>query len=221
MTGGPRIANRKPKTGDAGPEADLLLSDVLDDMLADRSQAGALAEHDAFAEPEQDDRAAPPARSAADDVAFMPLAEPANRALAADQNDWPQADAADAPNRDEDGPADDAMEDGAAEGSDSADDDAASGSVARFILPSVAVLAIFGWLGAMLWMAAPRLRAGLDGIALAQFVAALCVPPALVGILWLLAMRTSRAEARRFASSARAMRAQAAALERTIAVVNS
>ncbi|MEG3165615.1 hypothetical protein U1701_13530 [Sphingomonas sp. PB2P19] len=76
------------------------------------------------------------------------------------------------------------------------------------------------WLGGMLWMARGALGT-LDAVALTQFLAALCVVPALIGILWILGMRTSRAEAQRFGASAREMRAEAASLERTVAVLSS
>ena len=45
--------------------------------------------------------------------------------------------------------------------------------------------------------------------------------PALIGIVWLLAMRTSLAEARRFADAAASLRTEAASLERTVAVIGS
>lgn len=44
--------------------------------------------------------------------------------------------------------------------------------------------------------------------------------PALIGILLILALRTSRAEAHRFGITAQAMRAEAASLERTVAVLS-
>ncbi|HEX8486162.1 hypothetical protein [Sphingomonas sp.] len=83
---------------------------------------------------------------------------------------------------------------------------------------AIACLVVIAWLAGMLWYARDSL-ATLAPVDLAQFVAALCVVPALIGIVWLLANRTSRAEAQRFGTSARAMRAEAAALERTVAAL--
>src|SRR3546814_9513752 len=80
------------------------------------------------------------------------------------------------------------------------------------------VLVLAG-LGGMVWLARDILAARPAPIELVQFLAALCVPPALIGILWLRGMRTSRAEARRFGHSAQAMRAEAASLERTMAIL--
>ncbi|HEU4960088.1 MAG TPA: hypothetical protein VFT56_06740 [Sphingomonas sp.] len=86
---------------------------------------------------------------------------------------------------------------------------------------AVAVVAALAAVGAMVWLALPSLQAGLAPLALAEFAAALCVPPALIGVIWLAGLRTSTAEARRFGHTAAAMRAEAASLERTIATLSS
>src|SRR5882757_1858375 len=88
-----------------------------------------------------------------------------------------------------------------------------------WIAPTLGVLVSLGWIGATLWLAWPTLPAATP-IALTGFIAALCVPPALIGILMLLGLRTSRAEAQRFGETAQAMRAEAASLERTVAVLS-
>jgi hypothetical protein len=84
----------------------------------------------------------------------------------------------------------------------------------------LAILLAAAWLGAMLWLARASLPT-LGAVALAQFVAALATVPALIGIVWLLAMRTSRREAHRFGRTAHAMRAEAASLERTVAAITT
>ncbi|UZK66806.1 hypothetical protein [Sphingomonas sp. M1-B02] len=89
----------------------------------------------------------------------------------------------------------------------------------RWLLPAAAWLAVTAWFGGMTWLALPSLQAGLAPLALIQLIAALCVPPALIAILYLLALRTSRAEAQRFGATARAMRAEADSLERVIAAL--
>jgi hypothetical protein len=88
-----------------------------------------------------------------------------------------------------------------------------------WLLPALALLASAAWLGGMLWLALPSLRAGLEPIALIELIAALCIPPALIGILYLVGLRTSAAEARRFGATARDMRAEAASLERAVATL--
>ncbi|MCU6452553.1 hypothetical protein LPN01_00505 [Sphingomonas sp. A2-49] len=94
--------------------------------------------------------------------------------------------------------------------------DAPGGGRIRAIAAAIACVL---WLGGMLWIARAQL-ATLDPVGLVQFVAALAVVPALIGIVYLLAMRTSRREARRFGTTAQAMRVEAAALERTVAVLS-
>jgi len=84
----------------------------------------------------------------------------------------------------------------------------------------IAVAVVVVWLAAMLWLARGSL-ATIEPIALVQFIAALCVVPALIGIVWLLAMRTSRSEAYRFGITAQAMRDEAASLERTVAALSN
>ncbi|WP_326524250.1 hypothetical protein [Sphingomonas sp.] len=83
-----------------------------------------------------------------------------------------------------------------------------------WVMPLLATLVSLAWVGTMLWFA--RDAFPLPPIAFVQFAAALCVVPTLVAVLCLLALRTSRAEARRFGATARAMRAEAAHLEGTI-----
>ncbi|WP_375394050.1 hypothetical protein [uncultured Sphingomonas sp.] len=100
---------------------------------------------------------------------------------------------------------------------DPADDAPPAG---RAVAAIVAALAVIGWLGGMMWLAASAIPM-LHAVALVEFVAALCVVPALIGVIWLLALRTSRTEARRFARTGSAMRAEAASLERTLAVMSA
>ncbi|MBC9031575.1 hypothetical protein IAG41_04140 [Sphingomonas sp. JC676] len=88
-----------------------------------------------------------------------------------------------------------------------------------WLAPTLALLVSAAWLGTMLWLALPSIRAGLEPVALIELVAALCIPPALIGILYLLSLRTSAAEARRFGMTARMMRAEAASLERSVAML--
>ncbi|MBB4153460.1 putative nucleic acid-binding Zn-ribbon protein [Sphingomonas jinjuensis] len=88
-----------------------------------------------------------------------------------------------------------------------------------WIAPTLAAVVCVAWIAGMLALSW-RWLPGLAPVEIAQFVAALAVVPALVGIVWLLAMRTSRAEARRFGATARAMRAEAAVLERTVSAMS-
>ncbi|WP_235529568.1 hypothetical protein [Sphingomonas sp. Leaf242] len=88
------------------------------------------------------------------------------------------------------------------------------------VFAGIAIFGVLAWLFGMVWFARNAL-ATIEPLALVQFVAALCVVPALVGIIWLLAMRTSRAEAYRFGVTAQAMRDEASSLERTVAALSN
>lgn len=104
---------------------------------------------------------------------------------------------------------------------DVGDDDDQDGR--RWIAPVATAGAIgvaLAWVAVMLWLARDSIGT-LAPVALAQFVAALATVPALMGIIWLLAMRTSRREARRFGATAQAMRAEAASLDRTVAAIGA
>ena len=90
----------------------------------------------------------------------------------------------------------------------------------RVIVPAGLALVAAGWVAALLWLSRDSL-ATMVPVQLAQFGAALATVPALAGIVWLVALRTSTAEAQRFGASARAMRAEAAALEQTVAVLSA
>jgi len=82
----------------------------------------------------------------------------------------------------------------------------------------VAIVAALAWVAALLWIARGELMT-MNALALAQFAAAAATVPVLAGIVWLIALRTSRAEALRFGASARAMRAEAHALETRVAAL--
>ncbi|MDO7841141.1 coiled-coil domain-containing protein [Sphingomonas immobilis] len=89
-----------------------------------------------------------------------------------------------------------------------------------WVLPTLGGIVSVAWIAGMLWLARGSIAAA-EPMALAGFIAALCVPPALIGVLLLLTLRTSRAEAARFGTTARAMREEAASLERTVASLSA
>lgn len=90
--------------------------------------------------------------------------------------------------------------------------------IGRLISAALLILASGAWVGGMLWYAGGA-AVRLDPVALAGFIAALCIPPALLGILWLVVRRTSRRDSDRFLATSRAMRAEAQTMERAIASV--
>lgn len=89
-----------------------------------------------------------------------------------------------------------------------------------WLAPVLAITAVAGWTGFFGWA---HQTAMLNGAAPSQWstwAVQWSVPVGLVGIIWLLAMRSSRAEANRFAASAALMSQESALLESRLKVVN-
>jgi len=95
-------------------------------------------------------------------------------------------------------------------------------SMPRFgwVVPTLALLAITGWTGFFGWTISPEARAGAAPGVWTGWIVQWSVPVALIGIVWLLAMRSSRAEAHRFAASAALLSRESAELEARLKVVN-
>ncbi|MCU0948947.1 MAG: ATPase, partial [Porphyrobacter sp.] len=91
---------------------------------------------------------------------------------------------------------------------------------AGWIAPLLAMAAVAGWTAFFGWAHLEAMRAGAAPQQWASWVVEWSVPAALVGIVWLLAMRSSQAEARRFAGIAALMNRESAALEARLKVVN-
>jgi hypothetical protein len=93
---------------------------------------------------------------------------------------------------------------------------------ARFgwLAPTTALTVIAGWTGFFAYAQWQAIASGPTSEQLAGWIVAWSVPVALVGIVWLLAMRSSRAEANRFAASAALMNRESVALEARLKVVN-
>ena len=86
------------------------------------------------------------------------------------------------------------------------------------VLPWLAAMLIVAWIGGVAWLAWRHVpvMAPADYFALASMLAAI---PTLIGVAWLLWIRSSRAEMRRFGDVAAAMRGEAASLERSVAAI--
>jgi hypothetical protein len=102
------------------------------------------------------------------------------------------------------------------------DDGAATAAPARFgwLAPVLALAVVAGWTAFFGWAHLDAIEAGAAPAQWASWVVEWSVPAALVGIVWLLAMRSSQAEARRFAGVAGLMNRESAALEARLKVVN-
>ena len=91
---------------------------------------------------------------------------------------------------------------------------------AGWLPPALALLAMAGWTGFFGWTISAEVIAGAPPAAWSGWIGQWSVPMALIGIVWLLAMRSSRAEASRFAASAALLSRESAELEARLKVVN-
>jgi hypothetical protein len=89
-----------------------------------------------------------------------------------------------------------------------------------FVAPAAALTAVGGWTAFFAWAHLADLRAGVtpqDGV---RLLVDWSIPTLLVLAVWLLAMRTSRREARRFGDAALALRTESTALESRLSTIN-
>jgi hypothetical protein len=89
-----------------------------------------------------------------------------------------------------------------------------------WIAPALAFAIVAGWTAFFGWAHLGPMKAGAAPAQWAEWIVMWAVPVALVGVVWLLAMRSSRAEANRFAATAASMTRESAALEARLKVVN-
>ncbi|HKT86289.1 MAG TPA: ATPase [Novosphingobium sp.] len=101
--------------------------------------------------------------------------------------------------------------------SDEAD---AAGKPSAWILPMLAMTAVLAWTAFFLTARLPQLRAGVLLDAVPELVTEWCVPVLLVGVVWLLALRHSAREGKRFGDIARTLSTESALLEQRLTTVN-
>lgn len=89
-----------------------------------------------------------------------------------------------------------------------------------WLAPTLAILLMAGWTGFFAWAISAEALAGAPPAAWSGWIVQWSVPMALIGVGWLLMMRSSRAEANRFAASAALLSRESAELEQRLKVVN-
>jgi len=89
-----------------------------------------------------------------------------------------------------------------------------------WLLPSLAGLAAAGWTAFFLWAQRTTLADGITPRQSTELIGAWAIPVLLVCAAWLIAMRTSRRETRRFGEAARLLSAESSRLEQRLTVVN-
>ncbi len=98
------------------------------------------------------------------------------------------------------------------------DDTPAPRSILPRLFMSLIIIAGLGWTAAAAYSFADALGGNLPALSqITNFVAALCAPLALLGVAWLLVLRTSRSEASRFAATVEQLRAEETRLGVTLA----
>jgi hypothetical protein len=99
-------------------------------------------------------------------------------------------------------------------------EDVSSRNWSALAAPAAAIIAVLAWTAFFGWAHLGDLRAGVTPQAGAQLLIDWSVPTLLVLATWLLVMRTSRREARRFGDAAITLRTESAALEGRLSTVN-
>ncbi|MCJ2186197.1 coiled-coil domain-containing protein [Novosphingobium beihaiensis] len=89
-----------------------------------------------------------------------------------------------------------------------------------WIAPALAGLTVAGWSGLFIAAHLPQLQAGLALADVPGLVTQWCVPVLLTGLVWLLAMRHSAREGKRFGDVARLLSTESAQLEQRLTTVN-
>jgi hypothetical protein len=79
-----------------------------------------------------------------------------------------------------------------------------------WLAPTFAILLMAGWTGFFAWTISAEALAGAPPAVWSGWIVQWSVPMALIGVGWLLAMRSSRAEANRFAASAALLSSESA-----------
>lgn len=102
------------------------------------------------------------------------------------------------------------------------EDFAPAAEPARFawLVPALALCAAGAWTAFFGWVQLAEIHSGASPREWAGWIVQWSVPVALIGIGWLIALRSSRAEARRFAATAALMNREGEALEARLKVVN-
>jgi uncharacterized phage infection (PIP) family protein YhgE len=89
-----------------------------------------------------------------------------------------------------------------------------------WLMPTLAGAAVAAWSALFVAAQSPALRSGLPLSAVPELVTQWCVPVLLIGTVWLLAMRHSAREGRRFGHIARTLSNESALLETRLTTVN-
>ncbi|HWU02635.1 MAG TPA: ATPase, partial [Novosphingobium sp.] len=94
------------------------------------------------------------------------------------------------------------------------------GGATDWVLPALAGLAVAGWSALFLWAQRDAIAQGPTPAEWMAWLGQWSGPVLVIGLAWLLAMRNSRREGRRFADTARMLATEAAALDARLVAAN-
>lgn len=105
-------------------------------------------------------------------------------------------------------------------GSDDGAPSASAASRGLLLVPTLAGIAVAAWTVLFAIAQIPAFRAGISLAAIPALITQWCIPVLLVGVVWLLVMRHSAREGRRFGDIARSLSSESALLETRLTTVN-
>lgn len=97
---------------------------------------------------------------------------------------------------------------------------AAQGRISGWLVPALATLALLAWTAFLIHSRWAQLGVRPSAASVADAIVAWSMPAAAIGVAWLLAMRNSTREVRRFGDAARALSSQSLELENRLCSVN-
>lgn len=90
----------------------------------------------------------------------------------------------------------------------------------EWTVKSLLIAALLGWTGFFGWAHIDEIRLVPDNLRIISLIGDWAMPVALIALLWILAMRNSRSESRRFARTAQMLRQESISLEERLRTVN-
>lgn len=100
------------------------------------------------------------------------------------------------------------------------DDEAMASRTVRWVAPALAALCALAWSAFFVWANEPRFSLAFAASDLAALIVQWSMPMMLIGMTWLLIMRSSTREAHRFGDAAQKLSTESARLEERLSTVN-
>ena len=98
--------------------------------------------------------------------------------------------------------------------------ESAPSALKTYLIPSLLIASLLAWTGYFIWVHRAENFATLPGERVISLVGSWAVPALLIAVVWLIMLRSSRAEAKRFGDVASALRTESDALQIRMRTVN-